>query len=94
MTLPHQRQRDGKPAPLKDALEKNKEASEEIKDAAGDLVVVHTVLDKELRKDTLSSDAAEAVAQTQQIEKRLSKSAEKLDGVNETLQREAVARTS
>jgi hypothetical protein len=83
----------GKPAPLSDAIQKNKQATEEVKDAADDLFVVHTVLDKELPKDPKSKEAKEAVSQTKKIEKRLSSAAKKLDGVNEALQREARTRT-
>ena len=50
-------------SPIAEALEKNKQATEEVKRAADDL----------------------AVAETSQVEKRLTKSAEKLDQVNETL---------
>jgi len=84
----------GKSTPLDAALEKNKEATEEIKEAADELIVVHAVLDKTVSKGGNSSDAKEAVAHTQQIERRLSDTAEKLDGVNETLQREAATRKS
>jgi len=84
----------GQSTPLDTALEKNKEATEEIKEAADELIVVHAVLDKTVSKGGDSSDAKEAVAQTQQIERRLIDTAEKLDGVNETLQREVATRGS
>jgi len=71
-----------------DALKKNEQATKEIKSAAEDLAVVQTVLDKEL-PDQRSEDAAQAVSQAEQIEKRISRSTRKLDEVNESLRREA-----
>jgi len=79
---------------LDEALKKNEEATEEIKEAADDLVVVHAVLDQSAPDGGESADAKEAVAQTREIERRLGKAAEKLDDVNETLRREAESRAS
>ncbi|MDM0114855.1 hypothetical protein QTI66_22085 [Variovorax sp. J22R133] len=80
------------PAPaIADALEKNKQVAEEIKDAADDLLVVHTVLESELPEGTRQAEIDQAVEQTGEIEKRLAKSAEVLDQVNEALERASEA---
>jgi hypothetical protein len=76
------------PSPIADALDKNKQASEDVKKAADDLAVVHAVLDTKIAKGASDGDVARAVAETGKVEKRLTKSAEKLDQVNETLERE------
>ena len=76
------------PSPIADALDKNKQATEDVKKAADDLAVVHAVLDTKIAKGTSDGDVARAVAETDKVEKRLTKSAEKLDQVNETLERE------
>jgi hypothetical protein len=79
---------NGAPSPIADALDKNKQATEDVKKAADDLAVVHAVLDTKLAKGASDGDVERAVAETDKVEKRLSKSAEKLDQVNETLARE------
>ncbi|MET3497581.1 hypothetical protein [Variovorax boronicumulans] len=68
------------------AVEQSKQVAEEIKEAADDLVVVHAVLDKELTDKHRSSEVDQAVAHTEKIEKRLSKSAKALDEVNRKLE--------
>lgn len=94
MPVPPASHAPGQAAPLDEALKKNEEATEEIKEAADDLVVVHAVLDQSAPDGGESADAKEAVAQTREIERRLGKAAEKLDDVNETLRREAESRAS
>ena len=77
-------------SPIADALDQNKQATEEVKKAADDLAVVHAVLDTKLTKKNASDDEVErAVAETGKVEKRLTKSAEKRDEVNDKLEREA-----
>jgi|ERR1700716_3735368 hypothetical protein len=85
------RRGNGAPSPIVDALDKNKQATADVKKAADDLAVVHAVLDTRLSKGTSDGDGdvERAVAETDKVEKRLTKSAEKLDEVNETLEREA-----
>lgn len=80
----------GAPAgsPIATALDNNKKATEEVKKAADDLAVVHAVLDTRLAEGAADSDVAKAVAETNEVEKRLSRSADTLDQVNETLERE------
>lgn len=74
---------------IADALDKNKQATDDIKDAAEELEVVHAVLDTKLPGDANHGDVADAVARTNELEKRLNKSVEVLEDVNETLAREA-----
>ena len=80
-------------SPLADALDMSKEATEDVKKAADDLAVVHAVLDTRLAHGATDDEAARAVAETERVEKQLTESAEKLDQVNETLERE-LKRTS
>ena len=75
-------------SPLDEALTKNKEAAEEVARAADDLAVVHAVLDTKLANGASDGDVKRAVAETKKVEERLSESAEKLEQVNETLERE------
>jgi hypothetical protein len=77
-----------KTAGLAKALKENKEATQAVEKAADDLAVVHAVLDSELSKEAVSSDVDRAVEQTNQLEKQLSASSEKLKKVNESLERE------
>lgn len=76
-------------SPIADALDQNKQATEEVKRAADDLAVVHAVLDTKLNKGASDDDVERAVAETNQVEKRLTKSADKLDKVNQKLERES-----
>ena len=78
----------GPVSPIADALDQNKQATEEVKKAADDLAVVHAVLDTKVTKGASDGDVKRAVAETDHVEKRLTKSAEKLDKVNEKLERE------
>jgi len=75
-------------SPLAEALEKNQEATAEVQRAADDLAVVHAVLDTKAAKGAVDDEAKRAVAETARVEKRLTESAEKLEQVNETLQKE------
>jgi hypothetical protein len=76
-------------SPIADALDQNKQATEEVKKAADDLAVVHAVLDTKLTKGASDDEVERAVAETDKVEKRLTKSARKLDDVNDKLEREA-----
>ena len=78
-----------KASPLSEALEKNEEATAEVKKAADQLAVVHAVLDTKISRGAHESEVKRAVAETKKVEKQLDESAEKLDDVNETLKREA-----
>ena len=70
---------------LSQALKQNEQAAEDVKEAADDLAVVHAVLDTKLPADARKGDVDNAVAQTEQLEKRLTESAKVLDEVNRTL---------
>ncbi|MBT2303994.1 hypothetical protein J7E70_26490 [Variovorax paradoxus] len=80
-----------KPSDLASSLDKNREATEEIKQIADDLALVHTVLDQ-----TVPSGAPEdlglATEQAVNLEKQLGEAADKLDKVNEQLTDEIEAR--
>jgi len=78
-----------KASPLSEALEKNEEATAEVKKAADQLAVVHAVLDTKIARGAPESDVKRAVAETKKVEQQLDQSAEKLEDVNETLKREA-----
>jgi len=81
-------------ADLAEALEKNKQVAQDIKEAADDLLVVHEVLEKGLSDQAAPADVEQAVAHTGEIEKKLAESAEALDAVNESLERAAGSRRS
>ena len=70
---------------LGEALRKNEQVAEEVKEAADDLAVVHAVLDTKLPADAKAGDVATAVTKAEQIEKRLTESGKMLDKVNEAL---------
>ena len=70
------------------ALQKNEQVAEDVKEAADELAVVHAVLDTKLPEAAKSGDVATAVAQTEDIEKRLTASGKALDEVNRTLRSE------
>ena len=77
-----------KASPLSEALEKNEEATAEVKKAADQLAVVHAVLDTKISRGAPESEVKRAVAETKKVEKQLDVSAEKLEDVNDTLKRE------
>jgi len=74
------------------ALDKNRQVAEEVKEAADELAVVHAVLDSKLPQAANAGDVATAVAQTGELEKRLTESGKTLDEVNRTLEREVRGR--
>ena len=77
-----------KASPIAEALDENRKATEEVKQAADELAVVHAVLETKLAKGASDADVEKAVAETGNVEKRLTSSAERLDRVNETLERQ------
>jgi ABC-type Fe3+-citrate transport system substrate-binding protein len=70
-----------------EALDQNKKVAEEVKDAADELAVVHAVLETQLPNQASAADVAQAVAQTDQLEKRLAESGKTLDEVNRKLEK-------
>lgn len=81
-------EQDRNASPLAEALDRNKEATEEVARAVDDLAVVHAVLDTKIENGAADDDVERAVAETKKVEERLSDSAEKLEQVNEALERE------
>lgn len=75
----------GDNAPLVQTLQKTKSVAAEVQRAADHLSVVNTVLEQELPDEIQAGEVAQAIAQTGQLEKKLAKSAEKLDQANEAL---------
>ena len=74
---------------LAEALEKNQEAAQAVQEAADDLAVVHAVLDSsKASAEVLHDDAKKAIDETAKVEQRLSEAVEKLEEVNQTLQRQ------
>ena len=74
-------------SPLVEALDQNKTATEQVKQAADDLAVVHAVLDTKVAGGADDEDVKRAVAHTSEVEQRLDASVKKLEKVNETLER-------
>jgi phosphosulfolactate phosphohydrolase-like enzyme len=73
-----------------EALDKNKDATEEVKKVADDLLVVQAVLKEEIAQDNTSTGVVDrAVEQAGELEKRLTKTAELLEEVNESLEQAA-----
>ena len=77
-------------APLKEALEKNVEATEEVKRATDELIIVRAVLDK-APGGAPPEDLELAAERAGDIEEGLSSAAEKLEEVNDTLAKEVKA---
>jgi hypothetical protein len=78
-------QEDTRDHPVKRALDKSKDVKQAVETAADELAVVHAVLDKEIAEDGRTVEVDRAIAQTDRIEKRLSKSVEVLEKVADTL---------
>ncbi|VTU18811.1 hypothetical protein [Variovorax sp. RA8] len=80
---------EGAPPPIDEALEKNKQATEAVKQVAEELAIVHQVLDAGVSKRVRSDDVERAVEKTSQAEKRLNGSVEQLEEVNDALEKHA-----
>lgn len=80
---------EGTPPAIDEALEKNKQATETVKQVAEELAIIHEVLDADISRRARSDDVEQAVEKTSEAEKRLSGSVEQLEEVNETLERHA-----
>lgn len=76
---------------IDDAIEKTKQVAEEIKSAAEELDLVHAVLDTKIPEESRHADVGHAIARTDELEERLSKSADALDDANKALERVADA---
>jgi hypothetical protein len=76
-------------SPIVEALGKNRDATEEVKKVADDLLVVQAVLKEEIAQSSQPDLVDRAVEHAGELERRLSKSAELLDEVNESLEQAA-----
>ncbi len=73
-------------AALEDAIEKAKGVAADIKQAADNLAVANTVLEKKLAEEVRVGEVAQALDHSDAVEKTLTKSAEVLDEVNNVLE--------
>lgn len=80
---------EGTAPPIDEALEKNKQATEAVKQVAEELAIIHEVLDAGISKRVRSDDVERAVEKTSEAEKRLSGSVEQLEEVNDALEKHA-----
>lgn len=71
------------------ALDESKQVKKAVEEAADELALVHVVLDKGVARDARSDDLDRAIEQTDQIEKKLSKSVDLLEKVAEALESES-----
>ncbi|MDP3226474.1 MAG: hypothetical protein Q8N13_00670 [Acidovorax sp.] len=81
--------RDTKQAPsseVAEILNQNLETAEQIKATADELDVVHAVLSTQIPTDAMQGDLQAAVERTDQLEQKLSETADALDKSNELLQ--------
>jgi hypothetical protein len=84
--MPHpEPQEDTRNPPIKRALDKSKDVKQAVETAADELAIVHAVLDKEIAEEDRTHEVDRAIAQTDRIEKRLSRSVEALEKVADTL---------
>jgi len=80
------------PADLAEVLDANKEATEEVKQVADHLAVVHAVLEQ-ATSAVVADDVGLATEQAAQLGKQLEQAADKLDKVNEQLATEVSFRS-
>ncbi len=71
-----------------EAVNKSKEVAQEIKDAAHNLAVAHAVLEKNIPETPRAEDVGGAVKRTAEVQKKLDKTAKKLETVTEKLEDE------
>ena len=71
-----------------EAVKQSKEVAIEIKDASHDLAVAHAVLKKNIPHGVHEEDVGGAVERTAEVQKNLDKAAEKLETVNQKLERQ------
>ena len=85
MTPDDTRQNNPAEAGLAAALQKNKEAAAAVEDAALELGVVHAVLSTEIAKVPATGEIHSAIDRTEELEAKLSETADKMDEVNAAL---------
>ena len=76
------------PPPVLDALDKSKQATETVRQAADDLAIVNTVLDTHVPAEVRSEEVDQALAHGDQVQAQLDKSVELLQDVTKTLEAE------
>ena len=74
--------------PLERALEQNETAHDIVEQSAAELVVIHAVLKQELPDHLQTGDVAHALQRTDELEIKISDTAQELAHVNEVLARE------
>ena len=79
-------------AALESAIDKAKEVAAEIQQAADNLAVANTVLQDQIPDEVQVGEVAQALDQSDQVEKTITKSAETLDQVNSELEKAAGSR--
>lgn len=91
-TPPAQPQAEELPDAIADALVAQKQATDDIKEVAEELGVVHAVLDNRIPEDVSHEDVGHAIARTDALEKRLNESVKVLEDVTGALEQEVKAR--
>ena len=76
------------PTPLERALEQNETAHDIVEQSAAELVVIHAVLKQELPEHMQTGDVAHALQRTDELEIKISETAQELAQVNEVLAQE------
>jgi hypothetical protein len=79
---------------LQDTLEKTEAVTADVERASRQLAVVNTVLEQNLPPEVQSGDVAQAITQTEQLEKKLAKSAKALAEVSTALEAEIKKRAA
>ena len=74
--------------PLERALEQNETAQGIVEQSAAELVVIHAVLKQELPDHMQTGDVAHALQRTDELEMKISDTAQELAQVNEVLAQE------
>lgn len=87
-----QPQADNPPDAIAEALDAQKQATDQIKEVAEELGVVHAVLDNRIPEDVSHADVGHAIARTDELEKRLNESVKVLEDVTGALEQEVKAR--
>jgi len=77
-----------------DALDKSKQATETIQQAADDLAVVNTVLDTHVPPEVRNEELDQALAHADQLQEQLDDSLDLLQDVTKTLEDEVKNRSS
>ena len=82
------------PPPVLDALDKSKQATETVRQAADDLAVVNTVLDTHVPSEVRNEEVDQALAHAEQLQEQLDKSVDLLQDVTKTLEAEVKRRST